>query len=64
MKPASLITIIFLFLIAALHLTRLIMSVEVIVAGTVIPWWISLFGFLFTAGLGVMLMRESRIHDQ
>lgn len=60
MKPASLITTLFLFLIAILHLARLILNVEVVIAGSVIPWWTSLFGALFTAGLAVMLWREGR----
>jgi membrane protein implicated in regulation of membrane protease activity len=63
MKPASLITILFLFLVAALHLIRLIFNVEVVIAGLPMPWWTSLFGCLFTAGLGVMLWRETRTAD-
>lgn len=61
-KPVLLITTFFLFLIAFLHLLRLILKVEVIVAATDIPVWISLFGCIFPAGLAVLLWREN--HDQ
>jgi len=64
MKPVSMITTIFLFLIAALHLTRLVLGVEVVIAGSTMPWWTSLFGGLFTAGLGIMLWRENRTLGQ
>lgn len=60
MKPVATITSIFLTLISAMHLTRLALRLEVTVAGTVVPLWISLFGCLFTMGLAILLWRESR----
>jgi hypothetical protein len=43
-----------------MHLLRLLFGWEVILNGMIIPLWISLPGFLFAAGLAVMLWRESR----
>jgi hypothetical protein len=61
-KPVLLIAIFFLFLIGLLHLVRLILKIEVTVAGANIPVWISLFGCIFPAGLAVLLWREN--HDK
>ena len=59
-KPATLTVVLFLFIIAALHLLRLLLKVEVAVEGTLVPQWLSIFGILVPAGLAVMLKRESR----
>ena len=60
MKPAALVTVLFLSLVAVVHLLRLIMSVEVAVDGTLIPQWVSLFGVLVPGGLAVWLRREQQ----
>jgi Na+/proline symporter len=60
MKPVSVITTIFLVLVATLHLLRLFFKIEVIVAGNVLPMWVSIFGCFFPAGLAILLWRESR----
>ncbi|MBU0483411.1 MAG: hypothetical protein KKB30_02720 [Proteobacteria bacterium] len=60
MKPVPLIVVLFLVLIAVMHLLRLIFQVEVIVAGTVLPMWMSLIGGMFTALLAVLLWRENK----
>lgn len=58
-KPATMITVILLLLVAAAHLCRLIAQVEVVVNGATMPQWISILGFLVPAGLAIMLKRES-----
>jgi hypothetical protein len=58
-KPINLITVIFLFLVAAMHLIRLIFHVEITVANTAVPQWASIIGFVVPAGLALLLRRES-----
>lgn len=60
MKPAALVTVLFLGLVALVHLLRLIMSVEISVDGTLIPQWVSLFGVLVPGGLAIWLRREQQ----
>ncbi len=60
MKPASLVTVIFLLAVALLHLLRLIGSVEVVVGSTTVPVWVSLFGFVGPGALAIWLWREQR----
>lgn len=60
MKPASLIAIVFLSLIAVLHLFRLLFQVQIIVDGTVVPVWASLFAFLLPGLLALLLWREQK----
>ncbi len=59
MKPATLVATIFLFVVAILHLVRLFFHVELIVNGAMVPMWVSIVGFLFTAGLAIMMWREN-----
>ena len=58
-KPITLIVVVFLLLIAVMHLLRLFFGVEVIIAGAIIPQWASLFGCIVPGGLAIMLKRES-----
>ncbi len=60
MKPAALITVIFLALVALLHLLRLVFRVELTVDGTIMPMWVSVFAFVLPAALAVWLRREQR----
>ena len=60
MKPAALITTLFLCLIAIGHLIRLVLRVPVTVDGIDIPIWASFLGAALTATLAVLLWRESR----
>ena len=60
MKPFTNIAIIFFLIIASVHLLRLYFGWELIINGKVIPLWISVPGFIITAGLALMLWRESR----
>ena len=59
MKPATLVATVFLFLVAILHLVRIFFHVELIVNGAMVPMWVSILGFLFTAGLAIMMWREN-----
>jgi|GEM_PF-264607 hypothetical protein len=59
MKPATLVAAIFLSVVAVLHLVRLFYHVELTVNGAVVPMWLSVFGFLFTGGLAIMMWQEN-----
>lgn len=61
MKPAALVTVLFLALVALVHLIRLMMSVEIAVGGTLIPQWVSILGVLVPGGLAVWLRREQQV---
>lgn len=58
MKPATLLALVIVTLIAVLHLLRFILRVEVTVGGAVVPLWVSLPATLFFAALAVGLWRE------
>jgi uncharacterized membrane protein YbhN (UPF0104 family) len=60
MKPAVTVTLIFLSIVALLHLLRLLFSVGVTVDGTVVPMWASIFACLGPAALAVWLWLEQR----
>jgi hypothetical protein len=67
MKPFTTAAVIFFALVAALHLTRIVLSWKVIigesvvtVGGTSIPMWVSYLGAIIPAALAVMVWRESR----
>ena len=60
MKPATMISTLFLAMVAIGHLLRLVRGVEVIVGGFVIPLWVSVIACVVPAGLEVGLWRENR----
>ncbi|NNG17702.1 MAG: hypothetical protein HKM89_14600 [Gemmatimonadales bacterium] len=60
MKPALIVTVVFLSLVALLHLLRLLFGIGVTVNGVVVPMWVSLFGCLGPAALAVWLWLEQR----
>lgn len=60
MKPAVIITLVFLSLVALLHLLRLLFGVGVTVDGMVVPMWASIFACLGPAALAVWLWMEAR----
>jgi hypothetical protein len=60
MKPASLISALFLCLVAIAHLLRLALGVTVTVDGMGIPLWASVPAALFTGTLAFLLWREAR----
>jgi len=60
MKPFTTIAVAVFALVAVLHLLRLFAGWEVVVAGIVIPFWLSWIGLIFAGGLAVMVWRENR----
>ncbi len=60
MKPAVLIAVLFLSLVALGHLLRLIFQVPVTVGTLVIPMWFSILGFLGPGALAAWLCYEQR----
>ena len=60
MKPFTTIAVVFLTLIAIVHLLRLFAGWEVVVAGFVIPVWWSAFGLVIPGGLALAVWREAR----
>ncbi len=60
MKASTIITVIFLLLVSAAHLLRMIFRVEIIAATFAIPMWMSLAAFIFTAALAIWLWMDNR----
>jgi ABC-type methionine transport system permease subunit len=60
MKPFTMISIFVFSLIAILQLTRFVLGWEISINGVTIPVWVSAIAFIVSAGLAVMLWRESR----
>ena len=58
MKPFTTIAVIVFALVAVAHLLRLFYGWEVVVAGAVIPMWVSWLGLVVAGGLAVMIWRE------
>ena len=58
MKPAALITTIFLALVALAQFLRLVLQVEVIAGGVRIPLWASAVACLITGAMAILLWRE------
>jgi hypothetical protein len=60
MKPASVVTVIFLAFISVAHLLRVIYRVEIVAGGVTVPIWTSVLACLATAALAGWLWREQR----
>lgn len=60
MKPAALLATLFLSVVAALHLLRLFLQVQLTVGNTAIPIWASVLAVLGPGALAVWLWREQR----
>ncbi len=58
MKPATVVTVLFLFVVALLHLVRLILGVTVTVDGTTVPMWASVVASIGPAALAIWLWIE------
>jgi len=58
MRPAALLTVIFLSLVSLAHLLRLLYRVEIVAGGVTVPMWPSVWACLITAGLAGWLWRE------
>jgi len=59
-KPFTIITVIFLLLIALVQLLRFVLGWEVTVNGVTVPVWVSGIAFVIAAGLALMVWRETR----
>ena len=60
MRPASTIAALVFSLVAIAHLLRLILQVEALVGGAMIPMWVSIGGFVVAGPLAVALWREAQ----
>ena len=60
MKPATLITIILLFLISIAQAARVFLQVHIIANGFEMPFWPSIVACIVTAALAILLWREHR----
>jgi hypothetical protein len=60
MKPAATLATLLLGVVAIAHLLRLVLGIQVVAAGNVIPLWVSAPGCLVPAAIAVALWRESR----
>ncbi len=60
MKPVTVIVVIFLLLISAMHLLRILFEFEITVAGAVMPMWPSIAGCIVPTLLAGLLWRENR----
>lgn len=59
MKPFATIAVAIFTIVALVHLLRILMGWEVVIAGTVMPMWASYLGLLLAGGLAFLLWRES-----
>jgi len=60
MKPAALVAVLFLSIVALLHVLRLIFQVPITVGSTEIPMWASLLAVIGPGTLAVWLWKEQR----
>ena len=60
MKPAALVAVVFLSVVALLHVLRLLFQLPFTVGDFEIPMWVSVLAVLGPGGLAVWLWREQR----
>jgi hypothetical protein len=58
MRPVTLIAGVFLFIISALHILRIVFDVEISINGWYVPFWINGAAAAVTAFLAIMLLKE------
>ncbi len=58
-KPATKTVIALLFVVAILHLLRIILYLDITVADALMPRWASLATFTAAISLGVLVLHES-----
>lgn len=63
MRPASLLAALVFSIVALSHLARLVLQVEVVIGGAVIPMWVSALGVIVAAGIATALWREGQSPD-
>jgi hypothetical protein len=59
-KPFTLLAVLIFAVVALVHLLRLAYGWEVTINGAAVPLWASVLGIVISAGIAVMLWRESR----
>ena len=59
MKPFTTVTVVLLALIAVVQLLRFVLGWTVSVNGLIVPVWLSGAVFVITAGLAIMVWRET-----
>lgn len=59
MKPATTVAVVVFALVALLQLLRVVFGWEVIVNGSIIPFWASVIACVAVATLAFMLWRET-----
>jgi hypothetical protein len=60
MIAATRLTVVLLLLVAAAHLLRLLLGVQVTVGSTTVPLWVSGVGTIVAVALAIALWRERR----
>ena len=60
MKPAALLSVLFLAFIAVVHLLRLALAVPITVGSLVIPVWLSVPAAVATGALAIWLWKEQQ----
>jgi len=60
MKPAALVAVLCLSVVALLHVLRLIFQVQITVGSTEIPMWASVLAVIGPGALAVWLWKEQR----
>lgn len=60
MTPATRATVFLLLLIAAAHVYRLILGVQITVGGMAVPMWVSVVVIVVPVALATLLWRERR----
>ena len=60
MKPAATVTLLFLCLVAILHVLRIIFGVEIIIGGATLAMWPSGFAAVALGSLALWFWREQR----
>jgi hypothetical protein len=58
MKPVARISTLFLTLVAIAQFLRLVLQIEVVAGGVLIPLWASALACVFTGWLAILLWRE------
>jgi len=60
MNPGTLSAIVFLVLVALVHVLRIVLGTVVTAGGVAVPMWASAAAFVVTDGIAFLLWRESR----
>ena len=60
MRLSTIIAVIFLYLVSAAHLLRMIFRAEITLNAGEIPMWMSLAAFIFTGGLATWLWIDNK----